>query len=104
LYYRSDHFNFAKHGVPAFDPDEGVDYVGKPDGWGLQMRDKYTNEDYHKPSDVIKPYWDLSGAVEDCQLFFLVGYQIANAAQTPQWNEGAEFKATRDASLKEGQK
>jgi len=104
LYYRSDHFNFAKHGVPAFDPDEGVDYVGKPDGWGLQMRDKYTNEDYHKPSDVIKPYWDLSGAVEDCQLFFLVGYQIANATQTPQWNEGSEFKAIRDASVKEGQK
>ena len=104
FYYRSDHFNFAKHGVPAFDPDEGVDYVGKPDGWGLQMRDKYTTEDYHKPSDVIKPYWDLSGAVEDCQLFFLVGYQVANAAQTPQWNPGAEFKAIRDASLKEGQK
>jgi len=104
LYYRSDHFNFAKHGVPAFDPDEGVDYVGKPDGWGLQMRDKYTSEDYHKPSDVIKPYWDLSGAVEDCQLFFLVGYQVANAAQTPQWNPGTEFKAIRDASLKDSQK
>jgi Zn-dependent M28 family amino/carboxypeptidase len=103
FYYRSDHFNFAKHGVPAFDPDEGVDYIGKPDGWGLQMRDKYTTEDYHKPSDVIKPYWDLSGAVEDCKLFFLVGYQAANAAQTPQWNPGSEFKAIRDASLKEAQ-
>jgi Zn-dependent M28 family amino/carboxypeptidase len=103
FYYRSDHFNFAKHGVPAFDPDSGVDYVGKPDGWGLQMRDKYTAEDYHKPSDVIKPYWDLSGAVEDCQLFFLVGYQVANAEQTPQWNAGTEFKAIRDASLKESQ-
>lgn len=103
FYYRSDHFNFAKHGVPAFDPDEGVDYIGKPADWGMKMRDKYTTEDYHKPSDVIKPYWDLSGAVEDCQLFFLVGYQIANAAQTPQWNPGSEFKAIRDASLKDAQ-
>jgi Zn-dependent M28 family amino/carboxypeptidase len=102
FFYRSDHFNFAKHGVPAFDPDEGVEYIGKPDGWGLQMRNKYTTEDYHKPSDVIKPYWDLSGAVEDCQLFFLVGYQVANDAQMPQWNPGAEFKAARDASLKSG--
>ena len=103
FYYRSDHFNFAKHGVPAFDPDSGVEYIGKPNGWGLQMRDKYTSEDYHKPSDVIKPYWDLSGAVEDCQLFFLVGYRVANAAQTPEWNPGSEFKAIRDASLKDTQ-
>jgi Zn-dependent M28 family amino/carboxypeptidase len=102
FFYRSDHFNFAKHGVPAFDPDEGVDYIGKPDGWGLKMRNQYTTEDYHKPSDVIKPYWDLSGAVEDCQLYFLVGYQVANDAQMPQWNPGAEFKAARDASLKGG--
>jgi len=68
------------------------------------MRGKYTTEDYHKPSDVIKPYWDLSDAVEDCQLFFLVGYQVANAAQKPERNPGAEFKAIRDASLKEAQK
>jgi Zn-dependent M28 family amino/carboxypeptidase len=101
FYYRSDHFNFAKHGVPAFDPDAGVDYVGKSPEWGMTMRDKYTSEDYHKPSDVIKPYWDLSGAVEDCQLFFLVGYQVANAAQPPQWNPGAEFKAIRDASVRD---
>jgi Zn-dependent M28 family amino/carboxypeptidase len=67
-YYRSDHFNFAKQGVPALDPSEGVDFVGKPDGWGLEMREKFTAEDYHKPSDKIKPYWDLRGAVEDLQL------------------------------------
>jgi Zn-dependent M28 family amino/carboxypeptidase len=100
-FYRSDHFNFAKHGVPAFDPDEGVEYLGKPDGWGMKMRNQYTTEDYHKPSDVIKPYWDLSGTVEDCKLYFLVGYTVANDAQTPQWNPGAEFKAARDASLRE---
>jgi Zn-dependent M28 family amino/carboxypeptidase len=100
FFYRSDHFNFAKQGVPAFDPDEGVDYIGKPEGWGLQMRQKYTQEDYHKPSDVIKPYWDLSGAVQDCQLFFLVGYHVANDPKIPEWKPKAEFKAKRDASLR----
>jgi Zn-dependent M28 family amino/carboxypeptidase len=99
-YYRSDHFEFAKKGVPAFDPNEGVDFIGKPDGWGLEVRRKYTAENYHKPSDTIKPDWDLSGAVQDCQLFFLVGYRIANDPQMPEWKPGAEFKAIRDASLR----
>jgi Zn-dependent M28 family amino/carboxypeptidase len=103
FFYRSDHFNFAKHGVPAFDPDEGVDFIGKPAGWGMQMREQYTKNDYHKPSDKIKDYWDLSGAIEDCQLYFLVGYNVANADQGPQWNPGAEFKAARDAPLSGGQ-
>ncbi len=100
FYYRSDHFEFAKNGVPAFDPDEGVDFIGKPDGWGLEQRRLYTAERYHKPADKIQPDWDLSGAVQDCQLFFMVGYRIANAPQGPEWRPGAEFKAARDASLK----
>jgi Zn-dependent M28 family amino/carboxypeptidase len=99
FYYRSDHFEFAKKGVPAFDPDQGVDFIGKPDGWGLEVRRKYTAENYHKPSDTIKPDWDLSGGIQDCQLFFLVGYRIANDSRIPEWKPGAEFKAIRDASL-----
>jgi Zn-dependent M28 family amino/carboxypeptidase len=100
LYYRSDHFEFAKNGVPAFDPDEGVDFLGKPDGWGLEQRRIYTAERYHKPADKIMPDWDMSGAVEDSQLFFLIGYRVANDSNMPEWNTGAEFKAIRDASLK----
>jgi Zn-dependent M28 family amino/carboxypeptidase len=99
-YYRSDHFNFAKQGVPALDPDEGTEFIGKPEGWGIEMRKKYTEEDYHKPSDEVKPYWDLSGTVEDLQLLFSVGYRVANADQMPTWSPGTEFKATRDAMLK----
>jgi Zn-dependent M28 family amino/carboxypeptidase len=98
-YYRSDHFEFAKNGVPAFDPDEGVEFTGKPDGWGLEQRRIYTAERYHKPADKIMPDWNMSGAVEDSQLYFLVGYSVANASQMPEWNGGAEFKAIRDASL-----
>ena len=99
-YYRSDHFNFAKQGVPALDPDSGVDYVGKPAGWGREMRNKYTNEDYHKPSDKIKPYWDLSGMIEDLRLLGEVGYRAANARTFPEWSADSEFRAKRQKSLK----
>ena len=99
LYYRSDHFQFAKNGVPAFDPDPGVDFLGKAQGWGLEQRQKYTTERYHKPADTIQPDWDLSGAVEDSQMYFLVGYDVANDLRLPDWHSGAEFKAVRDASL-----
>jgi Zn-dependent M28 family amino/carboxypeptidase len=100
FYFRSDHFNFAKVGVPALDPDSGVDYIGRPEGWGLKQLDEYTANDYHKPSDVIKPDWDLSGAVEDLQLFFTVGYRVADAAHFPEWSPDSEFRATREATLK----
>ena len=98
-YYRSDHFSFAKAGVPAFDPGSGIDYIGKPAGWGLMMRDQFTEHDYHKPSDVIKPYWNMDGAEQDCALYFGVGYRVANAQQMPVWKPGSEFKAIRKKSL-----
>ena len=101
FFYRSDHFEFAKKGVPAFYPGSGVEYLGKPAGWGLEMRQQYTREDYHKPSDTIKDFWNLAGMVQDCQYFFLVGNRIANDARAPEWKPGAEFKAARDASLKQ---
>jgi len=100
FYYRSDHFNFAKQGVPALYTDSGTEFVGKPEGYGQQKRDEYTEHDYHAPSDEVKPDWDLSGAAEDAQLLFLVGYNVSNAAKFPDWKPGNEFKATRDAMLK----
>ena len=100
FYYRSDHFNFAKVGVPAFDPEAGVDFIGKPAGYGMKMRDEYTANDYHKPSDEIKPGWDLSGAVQDLDLYLTMGYRIANAAQFPEWRVGNEFRAVREKQLK----
>ena len=99
-YYRSDHFNFAKQGVPALDPDEGVDYVGKPAGYGQKVRDEYTNNRYHSPKDVITPDWDLSGAAEDMKLLLAVGYRVSQAERMPEWKPGNEFKAARDAMLK----
>jgi Zn-dependent M28 family amino/carboxypeptidase len=99
FYYRSDHFNFAKQGVPALYIDTGVDYVGKPPAYGQQKRDEYTNTDYHAPSDEVKPDWDLTGAVEDARLLFAVGYRVANAEKFPEWKPGNEFKETREKSL-----
>ena len=100
FYYRSDHFNFAKQGVPALDPDAGIEYVGKDPEYGKKKRDEYTETDYHAPSDQVKPDWDLSGAVEDAQLLFAVGYRVANADTFPEWKPGNEFKAKRDESLR----
>jgi Zn-dependent M28 family amino/carboxypeptidase len=100
FYYRSDHFEFAKQGVPALDPDAGVNYVGRPPEYGKQKRDEYTEHDYHKPSDEVKPDWDLSGAVEDAQLFFVVGYNVLQGDKYPEWKPGTEFKETREKSLR----
>ena len=100
FYYRSDHFNFAKQGVPALYPDSGVEYIGKSADWGKGKRDEYTAKDYHAPSDEVKPDWDLSGAAEDAQLLMAVGYRVANADKLPEWKAGNEFKAKRDAMLK----
>src|SRR5262245_4229731 len=100
LYYRSDHFNFAKVGVPALDTDDGLDYIGKPAGFGKQKKDEYTDHIYHQPSDQVDPAWDMSGYVEQAKLLMAVGYRVANAATFPDWKPGNEFRATREQSLK----
>ena len=102
-FYRSDHFSFSKEGVPAFDPDSGIDFISRPEGWGLEVKRKYTAENYHKPSDKIQSDWDMSGAVQDAQLYFLVGYRVANSDVMPEWKPGTEFKAKRDAMLRSAQ-
>ena len=100
FFYRSDHFEFAKQGVPALYVDAGTEYVGKDSTYGQKKRDEYTENDYHKPSDQVKPDWDLSGAVEDLQALFQVGYRIAQTDRWPEWKPGNEFKAKRDSMLK----
>jgi Zn-dependent M28 family amino/carboxypeptidase len=99
FYYRSDHFEFAKQGVPALDTDAGIDFIGKPAGYGVQKRDEYTNKDYHAVSDEVKPDWDFSGAVQDMGMLFKVGYGVAQANTIPTWKPGTEFKAKRDSMM-----
>jgi Zn-dependent M28 family amino/carboxypeptidase len=100
FFYRSDHFEFARQGVPAIYTDPGVIYVDKPAGFGEQKRDEYTANDYHAVSDEIKPDWDLSGAAADLALLFRVGLNVAQSAAFPEWMPGTEFKATRDAMMR----
>ena len=100
-FYRSDHFELAKKGVPSLHfLHPGDDYVGKPAGYGAAKRDAYVTGDYHKPSDDVKPYWDLEGAAEDARLLFDVGYALAQSSAFPTWREGTELKAVREETLK----
>ena len=99
-YYRSDHFNFAKMGVPALNPDQGIEYTSKPAEYSQKVRDNWTTNVYHTPKDVVTPEWDLSGAAQDLKLLLTVGYRVAQADRLPEWKPGNEFKATRDAMFK----
>ncbi|MBX5480962.1 MAG: M28 family peptidase [Myxococcaceae bacterium] len=98
-FYRSDQYNFAKIGVPVVYLGSGLDYRGRPPGWGKQMREKWEAEHYHQPSDEWDPGWDLSGAVEDAQLYLLITERIANAPKMPAWRKGDEFEAARLQAL-----
>src|SRR5262252_2339929 len=98
-YYRSDHFNFAKMGIPALNPDQGIEYTSKPAEYSQKVRDNWTTNVYHTPKDVVTPEWDLSGAAQDLKLLLTVGYRVAQADRLPEWKPGNEFKATRDAML-----
>jgi Zn-dependent M28 family amino/carboxypeptidase len=102
FYYRSDHFNFAKQGVPALDIAGGVDYIGKPPEFGQQMRKEWTDKRYHTPLDVVMPDWDLNGTREDLRVLFAVGQRVSQADKMPAWKPGNEFKAKREAMLKGG--
>jgi Zn-dependent M28 family amino/carboxypeptidase len=100
FYYRSDHFNFAKEGVPALNPDSGSDFIGQPADFSQKMRDDWNANRYHTPKDVVLPTWNLDGTREDLKVLFAVGYRVAQADKFPEWKPGSEFKAKREAMLK----
>lgn len=99
-FYRSDHFSFAKQGVPSLYTSAGLDHVEHGEEWTQEKRDKYISQIYHKPSDEYDPNWDLSGAIDDLRLLFKVGYKLSMESSFPNWREGTEFKAKRDADMK----
>jgi Zn-dependent M28 family amino/carboxypeptidase len=94
-YYRSDHFPFAKVGVPGAYVGSGDDFVGRPPGWGDQQREAWGRAHYHQPSDEWRDEYDLSGMVEDARLLFLLGLRVAEAKGLPAWKAGDEFEAAR---------
>jgi Zn-dependent M28 family amino/carboxypeptidase len=98
-YYRSDHFNFAKAGIPALYVGSGIDVIGKESGYGKKMDEEYTEKHYHRPSDEYDTAtWKLDGAIDDLQLLFRVGRRLAYGQNWPQWKAGSEFKAIREKS------
>jgi Zn-dependent M28 family amino/carboxypeptidase len=101
FFYRSDQFNFAKIGVPALYLDTGTDFVGKPAGWGKEQHEAYEEKHYHQPSDEISDTWNYDGMIEDAQLGFWVGLNVANADTLPAWTPGDEFEAARKKALAE---
>src|SRR5437764_5117114 len=99
-FYRADHFEFSKRGVPALYTGGGKDFIGKPADFGQQKKDDYIAHHYHQVSDEVNPNWDLSGAVQDIQLLFEVGHQVVNGDKFPEWKPESEFKGKRDEMLK----
>ncbi len=100
-YFRSDHFNFAKIGIPALYIGTGIDHLEKGKEYGKALHDDYTSKYYHKPSDEYDASrWNLDGAVEDVQLLYQVGRKLANSSHWPEWKPGSEFKAIRDSYFK----
>jgi hypothetical protein len=91
FYWRSDHVEFAMGGIPSLASSPGVDFVGKPADYGDQKRSEYISNDYHKPTDQIKPDWDLTGAVEDLQVLLEVGYRVAQSPDRPVWRDRGPY-------------
>jgi Zn-dependent M28 family amino/carboxypeptidase len=100
-YYRSDHLSFARIGVPSAYLEAGTDVRGRPPGWGRDRRQAWEDAHYHQPSDDLTPEWELSGAIEDAQLLFLLGLKVANAPLAPTWRPGDEFESARKKALAE---
>jgi Zn-dependent M28 family amino/carboxypeptidase len=99
-FYRSDHFSFAKAGIPAVSIGAGTDYVGRPKGWGVQQDDDYTAHRYHQPADNYSPDFDLSGAAQIGDIVLRFATALANSPVLPAWNPSAEFKSVRGAAGK----
>jgi Zn-dependent M28 family amino/carboxypeptidase len=97
LYFRSDHFSFAKVGIPALDEEHGIDLVEGGKENGKKLADEFNEKYYHHPSDEYDPVrWKLDGTMEDIQLLFLVGKRLAFETTWPKWKQGSEFKAIRE--------
>jgi Zn-dependent M28 family amino/carboxypeptidase len=101
FFFRSDHFSFAKHGVPALYAKGGIDHAEKGVDFGREVQSDYTNVRYHKPADEFDPDWDLRGIVQDLQALYGVGRELAGGDAWPNYVEGNAFKAARDASRAE---
>ena len=99
FFFRSDHFPFVKAGVPSLDVEHGRQYRGRPEGWGSEVQAEYTANRYHAPSDEYSEDFVFDGAVQQGALVLSVLLDVAGDDSWPEWNDGQEFKAARDAMM-----
>jgi Zn-dependent M28 family amino/carboxypeptidase len=99
-YFRSDHFPFAKAGVPGTSIENGKDYVGQPPDYGSKMEEDYTEKRYHQPSDEVLPTFKYDGAVQQLHVIVRTAVAVANADQQPTWNKTSEFRQAGEDRLK----
>lgn len=100
-FYRSDHFSFARVGIPSVSIGGGSDYADRPSGWGKLQEEDFVAKRYHQPSDEYQASWDLSGAVQLGEISYSFGRELANGSRIPVWNADAEFRAVREKAMSE---
>ena len=100
-YYRSDHFSYAKRGVPMFDMGRGADLVNGGGASGKALAEDYVTKHYHAPSDEWSDDWDWSGLTQDLALYYRLGHMLADSDMWPNWRATDEFRAIRDKSCAE---
>jgi Zn-dependent M28 family amino/carboxypeptidase len=98
-FFRSDHFSFAKVGVPALSLESGHDFEGRPAGWGEEQQREYTAHRYHQPQDEILPWFSMDGAVQQIRVILRTALAVANTASQPTWNPTSEFHAAGEARV-----
>lgn len=98
-FYRSDHFNFAKVGIPSLSYETGNTFVGKPVDYAKEVKQKYEEQNYHQPSDEFSGEWVFDGAMNDCEFIIRLTLRLANTSQMPMWNKGDEFESARVKAL-----
>ena len=102
FFYRSDHFSFARIGIPALYPNPGRDFIDKPDNYNATV-DSVRAANYHQLSDEINEYWDMSGMREDTRLIFRTAFDVLNRDEMMEWYTGDEFESVRDLMLREAE-
>jgi Zn-dependent M28 family amino/carboxypeptidase len=99
-FFRSDHFPFARAGVPALSLESGQDYVGRSPKWGEEQQAEYTEKRYHQPQDEILPWFTMDGTVQQLHVILRTALAAANAPAQPTWSQGSEFRAAGEARIR----
>ena len=92
FFFRSDHFPFARAGVPGLSLESGLTFVGKPAEYGQKLKDEYTEKRYHQPSDEILPWFNYDGAAQQLRVIVRTAVAVADANRQPQWSPESEFR------------